>query len=132
MPAFSSALPIRNPPPTDFLPDSPSDSVRTVNSERRTAVATWHTLLLHGRPRTTLTTLWSMRRPFEAREKWRDVPRDELEACLQAYPRPLEPRPRMTRKSGHREWTDANRGSWPANAVAKAWTRGRNPGYQIR
>lgn len=95
-------------------------------------MATWHNLLLHGRPQITLATLWAMRRPFGAREKWRDVARDQFEAFLQTYPRALEQRPRITRRSGHREWTDATLGSWPANAVAKAWTRGRNPGYQIR
>ena len=95
-------------------------------------MATWHTLLLHGRPGMTVATLWAMRRPFEAREKWRDVPKDQFEAFLHTYPRPLEQRPRIARKSAHREWTDATRGNWPASAVAKAWTRGRNQGYQIR
>jgi len=27
----------------------------------------------------------------------------------------------MCRKSGHHEWMDITLGSWPANAVAKAW-----------
>jgi hypothetical protein len=95
-------------------------------------VATWHTLLLHGRPRLTLATLWAMRRPFAGRERWREVSEGQFKAFLQTYPRQLEQRPRIARKSGHREWMDETLGSWPANAVAKAWTRGRNRGYQIR
>lgn len=74
----------------------------------------------------------TVRRPFETRERWREVSFAQFEAFLRAYPRSLEERPRISRKSGHREWMDTTLGSWPANAVAKAWTRGRNPGYQIR
>jgi hypothetical protein len=64
--------------------------------------------------------------------RWREVSFARFEHYLRAYPRPLELRPRITRKSGHREWMDTTLGSWPANAVAKAWTRGRNQGFQIR
>jgi hypothetical protein len=45
---------------------------------------------------------------------------------------PLEARPPLTRKANYREWLDATRGSWPDNAVAKTWIRGRCRGYQIR
>ena len=55
-----------------------------------------------------------------------------LDDFLRAFPRSLEQRPRITRRSGHREWMDTSLGSWPANAVAKAWTRGRNPSDQIQ
>ena len=65
-------------------------------------------------------------------ERWREVSLSQFEAFLRAYPRPLEHRPRITRRSGRREWLDATLGIWPANAVAKAWTRGRNQGFQIR
>ena len=71
-----------------------------------------------------------VRGPFELRRRWRDVSLAQFEAYLCAYT--LEQRPRITRKSGHCEWMDASLGSWPANAVARAWTRGRNPSYQIR
>jgi len=78
------------------------------------------------------TLLLGARGPFEARRRWRDVSLAQFEAFLRAYPCSLEQRPRITRKSGHREWMDTTLGSWPANTVAKAWTRGRNRGYQIR
>jgi len=92
----------------------------------------WRTLLLHGRTRVTLATLRSRRRPFEARERWRDVSLAAFETFLREYPRPLEARPRLTPRARHREWMDATLGSWPANAVAKCWTRGRSQGFQIR
>jgi hypothetical protein len=69
---------------------------------------------------------------FEAQKRWREVSLAQFEAFLRAYPRSLKQRPRITRKSGHREWMDTTLGNWPANAVAQAWTRGRNQGYQIR
>ena len=81
----------------------------------------WPTLLLRV-----------LRGPFESRQRWRDVSLAQFQAFLRAYPRSLEQRPRITRKSGHSEWMDTTLGSWPANAVAKAWTRGRNRGYQVR
>jgi len=96
------------------------------------ASSAWHTQLLHGRTRVTLATLRALRRPFEARERWRDVSLAAFEVFLREYPRPLEPRPRLTPKTKHREWVDATLGSWPANAVAKCWTRGRYQGYQVR
>ncbi|MBV8402888.1 MAG: hypothetical protein JO203_01730 [Gammaproteobacteria bacterium] len=71
-------------------------------------------------------------RPFESRTRWREVSLAQFDDFLRAYPRLLEQRPRITRKAGHREWMDGSLGTWPANAVAKAWTRGRNPIYQIR
>jgi hypothetical protein len=73
-----------------------------------------------------------MARPFELRERWRDVTIAELEAFLRAYPRPLEARPPLTRKANYREWVDPARGKWPENAVAKCWTRGGCRGYQVR
>jgi hypothetical protein len=76
--------------------------------------------------------LQAARKPSEPRERWREVSLTQFQAFLRAYPRPLEQRPRITRKSGRREWMDATLGEWPANAVAKAWTRGRNQGFQIR
>ena len=68
----------------------------------------------------------------DAHQRWRKVSVTQFEAFLRAYPRSLEQRPRISRKSGHREWMDATRGTWPANAVAKAWMRGRNQRFQIR
>ena len=65
-------------------------------------------------------------------KRWREVSLTQFEAFLRTYPRPLEQRPRLTRKSGHREWMDTTLGAWPASAVAKAWTRGRNQGFEIR
>lgn len=76
--------------------------------------------------------LRALRTASDPRERWREVSLTQFEAFLRAYPRPLEQRPRITRKSGHREWMDTTLGAWPANAVAKAWTRGRNRGLQIR
>ena len=73
-----------------------------------------------------------MARPFELRERWRDVTIAELEAFLRAYPRPLEARPPLTRKANYREWVDPALGKWPENVVAKCWTRGGCHGYQIR
>jgi hypothetical protein len=72
-----------------------------------------------------------MARPFELRERWRDVTIAELEAFLRAYPRPLEARPPLTRKANYREWVDPALGKWPENVVAKCWTRGGRY-YQIR
>ena len=83
-------------------------------------LAAWRTLL----PQTA-------RRPFESRRRWPDVSLAQFEAFLRTYPRSLEQRTRIARKSGHREWVDTTLGNWPANAVAKAWTRGRIPTYQI-
>ena len=92
----------------------------------------WRNSLLYGRTRGILAAMRAVRRPFEARTRWRDVSLIQFQAFLREYPGALEQRPRITRKSGHSEWTDANLGSWPANTVAKAWTRGRNQGYQVR
>jgi len=81
----------------------------------------WHTLLQRA-----------VLGPFDTRGRWRDVSVAQFQAFLREYPRSIQERPRITRKAGHREWMDPTLGSWPANAVAKAWTRGRNPSYQIR
>ena len=69
---------------------------------------------------------------FQARRRWREVSSAQFDAFLRTYPRSLEQRHPSCRKSAHREWTDPTLGSWPANAVAKAWTHGRSRGYQIR
>jgi len=82
--------------------------------------------------RMTLATLRAMRLPFGVRPRWREVSLAAFEVFLREYPRPLEPRPRLTPKSRHREWTDPALGSWPASAVARCWTQGRYRGYQIR
>ena len=82
---------------------------------------TWRTLLEQA-----------VRRPFEARQRWRGVCFAQFHAFLSEYPRSLEERPRITRKAGHREWMDRTLGNWPANAVAKAWARGRHETYVIR
>jgi hypothetical protein len=74
----------------------------------------------------------AVRTPFEARQRWRDVSCAQFQEFLREYPRSLEERPRITRKAGHREWMDRTLGNWPANAVAKAWTRGRARTYAIR
>ena len=66
-----------------------------------------------------------MGRRFGAGERWRDVSLAAFEVFLQEYLRPLEAWPLLTPKAKHRAWTDATLGSWPANAVAKHWTRGR-------
>jgi hypothetical protein len=73
-----------------------------------------------------------MRQPFIAREQWCDVPVAEFEAFLRDYPRPLVARPPLPHKSNYREWLDPTLGNWPDNAVAKAWTRQRGSGWQIR
>jgi hypothetical protein len=73
-----------------------------------------------------------MAQPFEQREQWRDVSQLEFDAFLRDYPRPLEPRPPLTRKASYREWVDPALGKSPENAVAKCWTRGRCQGYQVR
>ena len=73
-----------------------------------------------------------MAQPFEQREQWRDVPREEFERFLREYPRPLEARPPLMRKANYREWVDPTLGNWPGNAVAKAWRRGGCHGYQVR
>ena len=83
--------------------------------------AVWRALLLR-----------TVRKATDPRERWREVSLSQYEAFLRAYPRPLEHRPRITRRSGRREWLDATLGTWPANAVAKAWMRGRTQGFQIR
>lgn len=82
--------------------------------------------------RLTLGTLRVMRRPFDVRPRWREVSLAAFEAFLREYPRPLEPRPRLTPKSRHREWTDQTLGNWPASAVARCWKQGRYQGYQVR
>jgi hypothetical protein len=73
-----------------------------------------------------------MPQPFALREQWADVLLAQFEAFLRDYPRPLEARPELTRKANYREWLDPTLGSWPDNAVAKLWKRGRCTGYQIR
>ena len=85
------------------------------------ASVTWRTLLARA-----------ARGPSEARSRWREVSLAQFQVFLREYPRSLEERPRISRKSAHREWMDTALGSWPANAVAQVWTRGRNRGYQIR
>ena len=70
--------------------------------------------------------------PFAVREHWRAVSLAELEEFLRGYPRPLEARPPVSRRANYREWVDPALGSWPGNAVAKAWGRGACQGYQIR
>jgi hypothetical protein len=50
---------------------------------------------------------------------------NEFQAFLREYPRSLEERPRLTRRSGHHEWTDVTLGSRPANAVTQCRTRNR-------
>jgi len=99
-----------------FLPLLPQ-APYAINQEGDLAVnhvdGVWGTLL----PR-------RLRGPFEARERWRQACLAQFEAFPRAHPRSLEQRPRITRKSGHREWVDTTLGSWPANTVAKAWTRG--------
>jgi hypothetical protein len=70
--------------------------------------------------------------PFSVREHWRDVSLAELEAFVREYPRPLQARPPVGRKTNYREWVDPTLGSWPGNAVAKAWSRGGCHGYQVR
>jgi hypothetical protein len=82
--------------------------------------------------RVTLATLRAMRRSLDVRQRWHEVSVAAFEAFLRDYPRPLEPRPRLTPKSRHREWVDPTLGSWPASAVARCWTQGRHPGYQVR
>ena len=72
------------------------------------------------------------RRPFATRRRWRDVSLAQFQAFLGEYPRAIEERPRITRKAGHREWMDRSLGNWPANSVARAWTRGRNQTFAIR
>lgn len=74
----------------------------------------------------------AVRGASDARQRWRKVSVTQFEGFLRAYPRSLEQRPRISRKSGHREWMDTTLGTWPANAVAKAWTRGRNQRFQVR
>ena len=92
----------------------------------------WRTMVLRGRTRVTLAAMHARRKPFAARELWREVSLAQFQAFLREYPRSLEERPRVAPKSAHREWTDLTLGSWPANTVAQCWTRGRNQGYQIR
>lgn len=92
----------------------------------------WRTVLLRGRTRVTLAAMHAVRKSFAARERWRAVSLAQFQTYLREYPRSLEERPRVARRSAHREWTDVTLGSWPANAVAQCWTRGRNQGYQIR
>lgn len=98
----------------------------------KSASDAWRTIVLRGRTRVTLAAMHAMRKPFAARERWRAVSLTQFQAFLREYPRSREERPRGARKSVHREWTDTALGSWPANAVAQCWTRGRNQGYQIR
>lgn len=92
----------------------------------------WRKMVVCAGARVTLATLRAVRKPFKARDRWREVSLAQFEAFLRKYPRPLDERPRLTHKSRHREWTDATLGSWPANAVAQCWTRGPYQGYQIR
>ena len=73
-----------------------------------------------------------MRQPFKFREHWLNVSREEFEAFLREYPRPLEARPPVERKANYREWLDPALGAWPDSAVAKAWKRGNGNGWQIR
>jgi hypothetical protein len=74
-----------------------------------------------------------MPQTFTAREHWTDVSLAEFEAFLRDYPRPLEPRPPLgQRKVNYREWLDPTLGVWPDSAVAKAWSRQRCGGWQIR
>jgi len=73
-----------------------------------------------------------MAQPVEAREQWRDVSQLEFDAYLRDYPQPLEARPPLACKANFREWLDPTLGTWPKNAVAKCWTRGRCQGYQVR
>jgi hypothetical protein len=74
-----------------------------------------------------------VRVPFEVRDQWCNVSQAEFEAFLRNYPRPLEPRPPLSeRKANYREWLDPTLGSWPGNAVAKAWARHRSSGWQVR
>jgi hypothetical protein len=73
-----------------------------------------------------------MPEPFTSRERWSDVSALEFEAFLRGYPRPLEARPPLSCKANYREWLDPALGTWPGNAVAKAWRRGGCHGYQVR
>lgn len=73
-----------------------------------------------------------MRQSFQFREHWQDVSREEFEAFLRDYPRPLEVRPLLERKANYREWLDPALGAWPDNAIAKAWKRHGCSGWQIR
>ena len=73
-----------------------------------------------------------MPRTFASREQWCDVSFAEFEIFLRAYPRSLEARPPLPRRARYREWTDATLGRWPDNAVAKAWSRGKCLGFQVR
>jgi hypothetical protein len=73
-----------------------------------------------------------MRQSFRFREQWCDVSAVEFAQFLRSYPRPLEARPPLPRKSNYREWLDPTLGDWPDNAVAKEWTRHQCTGYQIR
>lgn len=71
--------------------------------------------------------------PEPACEHWRAVSAAEFEAFLRDYPRPLEAHPPLSHKGARfRAWLDASLGSWPDNAVAKTWIRGRCRGYQVR
>jgi hypothetical protein len=73
-----------------------------------------------------------MRQSFKFREQWLDVSREEFEAFLRDYPRPLEARPPLERKANYREWLDPALGTWPDSAIAKAWKRHDCNGWQIR
>jgi hypothetical protein len=73
-----------------------------------------------------------MRQSFETREHWLDVSREEFEAFLRHYPRSVEARPPLEHKANYREWLDPTLGTWPDNAIAKAWKRNSSNGWQIR
>ena len=107
-------------------------TIRSANLLAHSAIEASGLVYTSNAWRVTLSTLRAMGRPLDVRQRWREVSLAAFEVFLREYPRALEPRPRLTPKSRHREWTDPTLGSWPANAVARCWTRGRCQGYEIR
>ena len=71
-------------------------------------------------------------RERNASRMWRFVSSIEFNEFLRAYPRPLEAHPPLNRKARFRTYRDATLGEWPENVVAKCFTTGRGPTYEVR
>jgi hypothetical protein len=67
-----------------------------------------------------------------APESWRYVDPFEFQRWLDAFPRPLEAEPLLTRKARFRRWTDPTLGAYPENVVAKQWKIRKSCEQQVR
>jgi hypothetical protein len=60
-------------------------------------------------------------RSSHGRERWRYVDPFELQRWFDAFARPLEAGPPLTRRARFRRWSDSTLGGYRENVVAKQW-----------